>query len=87
MGPVSQATHRSHHPTPSGAPHGPAHSAKVDKAGSTRFRYSTSRLSCLLSLRFGDGDTHYFERLMPGTVPLCSTTGANGRLPTCLYTY
>jgi hypothetical protein len=68
-------------------PYGSAHSTPIYNAGLTRFRYSTSRLSCLLSLRFGDGDTHYFERLIPGTVPLSSTTRTMGISPTCLYIY
>lgn len=65
MGPVSHTTHSLHFSPTSWAPLQTAYNV-----GSAHFRYSTSRLSCLLSLQFGDGDTHYFERLIPGTVPL-----------------
>lgn len=78
MGQVSQVTYSSHFPP---APWAPLQMAY--DIGPTDFRYSTSRLSCLLSLRIGDGDTHYFERLIPGTVPLFSTSIAQGRLRDC----
>ena len=61
---MSQAKHTSHlSHTPWALPQ----TAYI--VGSTDFQYSTSRLSCLLSLQFGDGDTHYFERLIPGNYP------------------
>lgn len=41
--------------------------------------YFTTFLLPAFSL-FGDGDTHYFERLIPGSVPLFSTTTGHGRL-------
>lgn len=78
MGPVSQATHGPHFSPTSWASLQTAYNV-----GSAHFRYSTSRLSCLLSLQFGDGDTHYFERLIPGTVPPFSTTKGHERLRDC----